>query len=154
MALKPGTPAPPFTLPSTSGQPFRLQDHAGKPLILYFYPKDFTAVCTKEACGFRDEFGHFTGLGITVVGISRDDIPTHLRFKAQYNLPFELLADEAGTVSHQYSGKVPLIGLSNRVTFLIDGAQQVRAVYSDFFAGQKHIDQMKAEVAALLAETT
>lgn len=150
MALKVGDRAPDFTLPSTAGRDFNLLlDAAGQPIILYFYPKDFTTVCTKEACGFRDEFAHFNGLGIAVYGISRDDIPTHLRFKATYSLPFELLADIDGRVSQLYSGKVPIIGVSKRVTILLDGEQRVRAIFSDFFAGQKHIDEMKAAVATL-----
>ncbi len=78
----------------------------GKPCILYFYPRDFTPGCTREACGFRDQFAEFRGLDIDVTGISRDSVATHLKFKETHRLPFELLADEQGEVATLYKAAI------------------------------------------------
>lgn len=150
MALATGTLAPDFTLPSTSGRDFNLRlDALGQPLILYFYPKDFTRTCTAEACGFRDEFAHFAELGVPVYGISRDDIATHHKFKQAYNLPFELLADPKGEVTKQYAGNLPLVGWGKRATYLLDAEQKVAAAYSKLFQGRQHIDHMLQALATL-----
>lgn len=141
MSLPIGTLAPDFTLPSTSGRDFNLRlDGLGQPLVLYFYPKDFTRTCTAEACGFRDEFAHFAELGVPVYGISRDTLETHRKFKRAYNLPFDLLADPTARVIQQYTGKLPIVGWSKRVTYLLDGDQRVAAVYDKLFQGREHID--------------
>lgn len=94
MTLKKGQKARDFSLPSTSGEKFNLyQSTAGRPCVIYFYPKDFTKVCTAEACDFRDQFSAFRELDVPVIGISRDNITTHLKFKEEYKLLFELLSD-------------------------------------------------------------
>lgn len=147
MALKENTPAPDFTLPSTNGKEFTLRKTmAGKPCIIYFYPKDFTPGCTKEACEFRDTFSFFKGLDISVIGISRDNIVTHLEFKKQYNLPFELLSDERGKVADLYGASVPLIKFTRRITYLLDSRHIIRAVYENFFAAEKHIQTMIQQI--------
>jgi peroxiredoxin Q/BCP len=111
--------APDFTLPSTAGN-FRLSEtFRNKPCILYFYPKDFTPGCTKEACEFRDQFAEFRVLDIDIVGISRDSVNTHLRFKETYRLPFELLADEKGEVSSLYQANILFLPLTRRVTYCL-----------------------------------
>ena len=153
MALKIGTKAPKFTLPSTSGTSFDLsKDWAGKPGVIYFYPKDFTGGCTKEACDFRDQFAEFRNLELEVIGISLDDIPTHIRFKAANRLPFELLADVDGVVAKKYDAKVPFINMTKRITYFLDSEHIIRAVYDDFFAGDKHVQeilkQLKVKKAA------
>ncbi len=142
--------APDFSLPSTSGETFTLSlDQHGKPCIIYFYPKDFTAGCTKQACEFRDQFAEFRNLDIAVLGISRDDIPTHLKFKAAHKLPFELLSDGSGKVAKQYDATIPLIGMNKRITYLLDGEHRIVAAFQDMFGAEKHIqamiDGMKAE---------
>ncbi len=143
MALAVDQIAPDFTLPSTSGEKFRLrQAWAGQPGILYFYPKNFTRQCTKEACGFRDEFSFFRDLNITVVGISQDTLESHNKFKKTYQLPFELLADEAGKVSKLYGARVPLVGMTKRITYLLDEEHRVVAVYENMLGGEKHIKEM------------
>jgi peroxiredoxin Q/BCP len=142
MALKEGTQAPNFTLPSTAEQDFTLAERKGKPLVLFFYPKDFTSVCTAEACSFRDQFSVFRDLNVEVIGISRDDIPTHNRFKAQYNLPFELLADTEGKVSKLYKATLPLVGMSARITYLLDEDHTVRAAFKNLFSAEQHIAAM------------
>ncbi len=135
--------APDFALPSTAGDVFQLSEtFRNKPCILYFYPKDFTPGCTKEACEFRDQFAEFRGLNIDIVGISRDSVATHLRFKETYRLPFELLADEKGEVASLYQANILFLPLTRRVTYLLDGNHCVAAVYEDMFGAQKHIGAM------------
>ncbi len=139
--------APDFTLASTSGTSFTLsKSAAGRPVILYFYPKDFTPGCTKEACEFRDTFSFFRDLNIAVYGISRDDIPTHQEFKKAHNLPFELLADEDGKVADLYKASMPLIRFTKRITYLLDAEHRVAAVYSNLFGAKKHIREMIEQV--------
>jgi peroxiredoxin Q/BCP len=143
MALKIGKKAPDFTLPSTSGKDFSLsKDCKGKACIIYFYPKDFTKVCTAEACEFRDQFAAFRDLDIPVLGISRDDMPTHLRFKKEYKLPFELLSDEKGNVCNAYDALIPLIRVPKRITYFIDQDHIIQGVFSDMFESKKHVEEM------------
>ncbi len=150
MALKPPTQAPDFTLPSTSGSDFNLsKDFANKPCIIYFYPKDFTSVCTAEACDFRDNIGFFKNLGIDVIGISRDTVETHLRFKDENQLPFELLADVKGTVAGEYGALVPLLGVTRRITYLLDKSHKIFATYENFFQSKVHIKEMIAQVTKM-----
>ncbi len=143
MALKINAQAPDFTLASTSGNSFVLsKDMSGKPCVLYFYPKDFTIGCTAEACKFRNEFEIFENVDVPILGISKDDIATHLRFKQQYKLPFELLADTAGLVTKMYDSVVPFIGYTLRTTYLLDHAHKIIAVYNNAFYPQGHIAAM------------
>lgn len=143
MALKTGTQAPDFSLPSTEREVFQLsKDYAGKPLVLYFYPKDFTRVCTEEACEFRDAWDEFRDLDINIVGISRDSVETHHKFKGKHELPFELLADVQGEVSKLYQATLPLVGMSRRVTYLLDSKHVIRAVYENMFNARKHLKTM------------
>jgi peroxiredoxin Q/BCP len=143
MALKKGQKAPDFTLPSTSGENFTLSKNAcGKPCVIYFYPKDFTKVCTAEACDFRDQFEAFRELDIPVVGISRDNITTHRKFKNEHKLPFELLSDASGKVCKSYDALIPIVNMPKRVTYFIDGNQVIQGVYSDMFESKKHVDEM------------
>lgn len=143
MALKENTAAPEFSLPSTGGGIFTLsKETAGKPVIIYFYPKDFTSGCTKEACEFRDTFEYFRDLDIDIYGISRDDIPTHHAFRKAHNLPFELLADEDGKVADLYDASIPLIRFTKRVTYLLDAEHRIAGVYQNLFGSRKHIKEM------------
>lgn len=147
MPLKVNTKAPDFTLPSTEGKDFSLsKDAAGKPLVLYFYPKDFTGVCTKEACEFRDQFETFRDLDIMVYGISTDDLETHHRFRKEHNLPFHLLSDTKGEVSRLYKAKVPLLNISKRITYLIDKEHKIQAAYQEMFGFEGHIKAMVEEI--------
>lgn len=147
MALKVGDKAPKFSLTSTSGENFVLgKTNNSKACILYFYPKDFTSGCNREACDFRDNFEIFKNLSIDIYGISTDSISTHLRFKANYNLPFELLSDRHGKVSKLYKTRIPILNLSKRITYLLDKNHNIAAVYEDMFAAKKHIIMMIEEV--------
>lgn len=147
MALKIGAKAPEINLKSTNGKRFILSDDMkGKPCIIYFYPKDFTPGCTEEACTFRDSFSEFRDLNIDIFGISRDTITSHLKFKAQHKLPFELLSDIDGKVCKAYDALVPIIGLPKRVTYLLDTNHKIVAVYQDMFGARKHIETMLKEM--------
>jgi peroxiredoxin Q/BCP len=101
-ALEVSAKAPPFELPDENSRPVRLADFAGKKVIIYFYPKDDTSGCTREACGFRDQLAKLSDHGVTVLGISRDGAASHTRFKNKYNLGFPLLSDPDGAVHRAY----------------------------------------------------
>ena len=124
--LSVGTPAPDFTLPDQNGQTHTLSDYRGQKVILYFYPKDNTAGCTKQACGFRDLLPQFREKGAVVLGVSKDSVASHKRFEEKHGLPFTLLSDEDKAVLTAYDvwkekmnyGKVTM-GVV-RTTYLID----------------------------------
>ena len=123
-----GTPAPDFTLPDAHGQDHTLSDYRGRKVILYFYPKDNTAGCTKQACSFRDLMPQFREKGAVILGVSKDSVASHKRFEEKYGLPFTLLADTEKEVIQAYDvwkekknyGKVTM-GVV-RSTYLIDEA--------------------------------
>jgi len=102
MALAEGKAAPAFTLTSDAGEKVSLGDFAGKHVVLYFYPKDDTPGCTKEACGFRDAWKELQKLGVVVLGVSGDSAESHQKFKAKYKLPFPLLSDPDKKVMTKY----------------------------------------------------
>ena len=93
MTITAGEPAPEFTLADEEGRMHSLSDYSGKPVVLYFYPKDDTPGCTKEACGFRDDYSTYEEAGVVVLGVSPDTSKSHAKFKTRYELPFTLLAD-------------------------------------------------------------
>ncbi len=124
--LKPGTTAPDFELPDQNGKMHKLTDYRGKRVVLYFYPKDNTAGCTKQACGFADLYPHFLEKDAVVIGVSKDSVASHKRFEEKYSLPFTLLADTDLAAIKAYEvwqekksgGKVSM-GVV-RTTYLID----------------------------------
>lgn len=142
MALKIGDRAPAFVAASTGGSNVSLADLQGKPFILYFYPKDFTSVCTKQACSFRDQFSHLRDLEVPVFGVSRDSMDTHHRFKEEYQLPFELLADEEGVLAKAFKARMPLLGVTKRITYLIDGDGRIAAVHDELLGDESHVNEM------------
>lgn len=117
--LESGDPAPPFTLPDMSGKQVSLEDFAGKDVILYFYPKDDTPWCTKEACGFRDAWTDLQDLGVVVLGVSGDDAASHTRFAAKYRLPFTLLSDPDHRVMTAYGAYGPKTMYGRKVVGVI-----------------------------------
>lgn len=127
MALSPGTSAPSFTVKDTHGKTVSLSDYAGKTVVLYFYPKDDTPGCTKEACSFRDAYDAYTGKDIVVFGVSKDDEVSHQAFTQKFNLPFPLLADVDGSLMSAYD--VDGGGYAKRVTYVIDGSGKIAKVY-------------------------
>jgi thioredoxin-dependent peroxiredoxin len=117
--LETGDPAPPFTLPDTSGKQVSLADFAGRDVILYFYPKDDTPGCTKEACGFRDAWTDLQDLGVVVLGVSGDDAASHAKFAAKYRLPFPLLSDPDHRVMTAYGAYGPKTMYGKKVVGVI-----------------------------------
>ena len=123
MALSVGTDAPAFTAKDTNGNTVSLSDFAGKTVVLYFYPKDDTPGCTKQACSFRDAYGDYQGKDVIVLGVSKDDESSHQDFTQKYNLPFPLLADTDGAIIKAYD--VDGGGYAKRVTYVIDGTGKI-----------------------------
>ncbi|NYZ13515.1 thioredoxin-dependent thiol peroxidase [Azospirillum sp. RWY-5-1] len=135
MSVEAGSPAPDFTMPTDGGGSVTLSALKGKPVILYFYPKDDTSGCTKEACGFRDQFPDFGGIDAVVIGVSKDSVASHDKFKAKYELPFTLASDKDTGVAEAYGVWVEksmygrkYMGL-DRATFLIDREGVVREIW-------------------------
>ncbi|MFO1476909.1 MAG: thioredoxin-dependent thiol peroxidase [Verrucomicrobiota bacterium] len=135
LKLKEGDPAPDFSATATGGQTISLRDLKGKNVILYFYPRDSTPGCTKEACGFRDEYRRLTSRGAVVLGISADSLKSHEKFAAAQKLPFPLLADEDRRIVEAYGvwGKKKFMGRSymgiRRVTFWIGPDGRIRKIW-------------------------
>jgi peroxiredoxin Q/BCP len=127
MALAVGTAAPAFSTVDDGGNAVSLADFAGKIIVLYFYPKDDTPGCTKEAQSFRDNYAEYEGKDIVVLGVSQDDEASHKKFKEKYGLPFQLLVDKDGAISQAYD--VEGGGYSKRVTYVIDGTGTISQVY-------------------------
>lgn len=137
MDLNSGMKAPDFVLPDETGMERKLSDYLGKPLILYFYPKDDTPGCTKEACGFRDDYSQYESVDVDIVGVSPDSPEKHTKFKNKYNLPFTLLADENHEVADKYGvwGLKKMAGREyygiKRTTFLIDRDGTIKKVFTN-----------------------
>lgn len=143
MSLHINKQAPDFSLPSTSSKIFTLsKDLKDKACILFFYSKDFNSTCTQEACEFKKTFALLKQVDIAVVGISRDELVTHLAFKNKYDFPFELLSDINGEVTALYEASFPLIGLKKRITYLLDQDHKILAVYENLFDSTKHVQYM------------
>jgi peroxiredoxin Q/BCP len=138
--LKEGDPAPKFRLPSSTGGDVSLDDFLGKKnLVLYFYPKDNSPGCTREACSFRDSHPAFKELNAEVVGISGDSQSTHERFASTEHLPFILLSDSDGSVRKAYGVKRTLRVIPGRVTFVIDKQGIIRRIYSLQLHSETHV---------------
>ena len=134
--LKEGDKAPDFTVTDGDGKTVRLKDFRGKKVVLYFYPKDDTPGCTKEACAFRDSYSTFRRLGIEVLVVSLDSEKSHQKFAKKYDLPFHLLADTDRAVSDKYGtyGEKKFMGRTymgnHRMTFLIDEKGKIKKIFS------------------------
>ncbi len=133
--LKEGDKAPDFTVRDGEGKTVKLKDFRGKKVVLYFYPKDDTPGCTREACAFRDAFGKFKRRGIEVLGVSLDSEASHKKFAAKFDLPFRLLADTEKAISEAYStyGEKKFMGRkymgNHRMTFLIDEKGKIKRIF-------------------------
>ena len=153
-SLKIGDNAPSFTLNDAQGKTHYLSDYAGAYLVLYFYPKDDTPGCTKEACQFRDDLFKLEKLGAKVVGVSVDNSASHAEFAKKYHLPFPLLADTNGTVAASYNAlhNFYLFKIAKRYTFLIAPDGKVKKIYKSVNTSN-HSQQIIDDLTALKAET-
>lgn len=155
MTLKIGDPAPDFTLPDATGQPISLGQFRGQRLVLYFYPRDNTPGCTKEACGFRDCYADYQAAGIQVLGVSQDDARSHTKFIEKYQLPFPLLVDQDAAVAKAYGvyGPKTFMGKTydgiTRSTFVIDPEGKIEGLYG----GSKSADSLKIKPLKIKVET-
>lgn len=144
MPLSSGTKAPDFTAKDTNGNTVSLSDYKGKSVVLYFYPKDDTPGCTKEACSFRDNYSQYQGKDIAVFGVSMDDENSHKAFTDKFNLPFPLLADTDGSITKAYD--VDGGGYAKRVTYIINGEGNISKVYSSINT-ETHAADILAEIS-------
>ncbi len=146
---KAGDAAPPVEARDQDGNVWKLADRVGKEaVIVYFYPKDDTAGCTKEACGFRDRIAGLKTIGVSVVGVSRDDADSHRKFREKNGLNFPLLVDVDGKVTEAFGASAPDRPRSRRVSFLIGKDGKIAHV-TDNRDAQVHLDELKQAVASL-----
>jgi peroxiredoxin Q/BCP len=154
VALKEGSKAPDFTLPADGGKDIALKDFRGKTVVLYFYPKDDTSGCTAEACGFRDTLPRFKKLKAVVLGVSKDDVKKHDKFRDKYELNFPLLSDAEGAVCEAYGTWIEksmygrkYMGI-DRATFLIDGQGVIRQIWRKVKV-PGHVEEVADAIAGL-----
>ena len=146
---KAGDPAPAFTGPNQDGKTVSLADFTGKKVVLlYFYPKDFTGGCTKEACGFRDRMGDLQKDNVEVIGVSFDSADSHKRFMDKYHLNFTLLADPDGKIADAYGVRIEGKDMAKRVSFLIGTDGKIIHV-TNSGNPDMHFQEMQAAIAGL-----
>jgi thioredoxin-dependent peroxiredoxin len=149
--LKEGDEAPDFSASATGGLKMSLSDFKGKNVILYFYPRDDTPGCTKEACNFRDHFAQFKKRGALILGVSKDPVKSHEKFTEKFDLPFPLLSDEDHKIAEAYGvwGERKFMGRTymgmHRVTFLIGPDRRIKKIWHEVKP-----DEHAAEVLAVL----
>lgn len=142
MSLKVGDKAPVFSAIDQQGNLFESSTVIGhKPVVVYFYPKDDTRVCTEQACSFRDQYDDFRALGAEVIGVSGDSLPSHQKFATKYQLPFILLSDKGNAIRHAFGVPNDLLGLiPGRATYVIDKTGMIQFVF-DSREGKIHIQK-------------
>ncbi len=154
MPLAVGDSAPDFSLPDVDGNTYSLADLKGQRVVLYFYPRDNTPGCTKEACGFRDQYAAYQGKDVVVLGVSTDDAKSHGKFISKYNLPFPLLVDEGGAVASRYGvyGLKKFMGKEymgiTRSTFIIGADGTLKKIYAKVKA-ETHAETVLADLDTL-----
>jgi peroxiredoxin Q/BCP len=153
LTVKVGDKAPDFTLPSQMGDNVTLSEFLGKKnIVLYFYPKDETIGCTKEACTFRDSYEDLTKLGAEVLGVSGQSVESHKSFASHYGLPFILLSDEGNKLRELYGVPSSLGILPGRVTYIIDKKGVVRHIFNSQTQTQRHVEEAKKTLMELEKE--
>ncbi|WP_437617872.1 peroxiredoxin [Sorangium sp. So ce1151] len=150
--LSVGKTAPEFDLQSQKGESVKLSDFRGKKtVVLFFYPKDDTLICTAESCAFRDQYDAFAEAGAEVIGVSADSEGSHEQFAQKHRLPMTLLSDPGGQTAARYGVK-PLLGLlPGRVTFVIDRDGVVRHAFSSQLRASRHVEEALAVVKRIEA---
>jgi peroxiredoxin Q/BCP len=147
MTLAVGQKAPDFDVTSSSGKHLKLSEMLGKKnVVLYFYPGDFTLVCTRETCGFRDAFEELASKDTEVIGISVDSNESHVMFAMEYNVRFSLVSDENKALAKTYEAVgllTSLIGRVSRVTYVIDKNGLIAGVFKAELNANKHVDGVK-----------
>jgi len=140
--LNKGQLAPDFEAKDQLGKSFKLSDFRNKKnVILYFYPKDFTAGCTAEACSFRDQYDTFVNNDTEVIGVSGDSDQSHLKFASKYKLPFKLVADEKNELRKSYEIPKFMAFIPGRVTFIINKEGKIIEIVNALFDAEKHVKQ-------------
>ena len=154
MPISTGIQAPNFELPDDTNTPRKLSDFRGRNVILYFYPKDDTPGCTKEACNFRDDYSVYEKAGVAVLGVSPDSVESHVKFKTKFQLPFPLLADEEHKVCDLYQVWAPKKFMGKeyegvmRTTFLIDTQGNIARVFENVRPSEHSAEVLSALGAA------
>jgi len=153
MTLKQGDDAPDFHVSSSDGRALRLADfHGKKNIVLYFYPADFTGVCTRETCGFRDMYDDLASKDTEVIGVSFDDDATHERFRKEHGVQFALVADTNKELAKRYGATSffsKLIGKASRVTYVIDKNSRIAGVFQAEISAKTHLDGVRDLLARL-----
>lgn len=146
-----GEPAPEFCLQDQDKKWHSLDEYSGKWVVLYFYPKDDTPGCTTEACAFRDDIFAFRKLGVTILGVSLDDVESHIEFSEKYSLPFPLLSDADAQVSKAYGvyRNRGIMKYAKRETFVVDPNGVIARYYPDV-EPDKHSQELQTDLAALI----
>ena len=146
---KVGDPAPAFAAKDQDGNDWKSTDHVGKDVVIvYFYPKDDSPGCTKEACGFRDRLAELTSAGVVIVGVSRDDADSHKQFAEKFHLGFPLLVDTDGKLSDEFGASAPGKPRDRRISFLIGKDGKILHV-TDNRDATVHLTELRDEVAKL-----
>ena len=144
MVVKVGDKAPDFTLQSQMGDDVTLSEFVGKKnIVLYFYPKDETTGCTKEACTFRDNYEELTKLGAEVIGLSGQSVESHKSFASHHGLPFILVSDEGNKVRELYGVPSSMGIIPGRVTYIIDKKGVIRHIFNSQTKAQRHVEEAK-----------
>jgi peroxiredoxin Q/BCP len=147
--VKEGDAAPDFDGPTSDGSRLSLKDFVGKKnVVLYFYPKDDTSGCTKEACSFRDNLGTLRGMGAEVIGVSLDSVQSHKKFASKYKLPFPLISDKEKRIANAYGVLKEAGASASRITFIIDKAGKVAKVFPKVDV-TKHTEEVVAALKQL-----
>jgi thioredoxin-dependent peroxiredoxin len=153
MSLSVGQKAPDFDVVSSSGKALKLSDFAGKKnVVLYFYPGDFTPVCTKETCGLRDMYADLESKDTEVIGVSVDSNESHEKFAAKYGVPFALVSDANRELAKTYGATSflrDILGKTSRKTFVIDKKGQIAGIFEGELSASKHVDGVKEAIRKL-----
>lgn len=152
--LATGSPAPDFSATLQDGSPFKLSDFRGKQnVVLYFYPRDFTPGCTKEACAFRDSYAEIAAYDAVIFGVSGDDSESHTRFRETHSLPFPLIPDSGREIIRLYDARGTFGLMTARATYVIDKAGVIRAAIRHDFRVAEHVPEVVAALETFQPKT-